>query len=177
MTREAPWWKNATIYQIYPASYKDSNGDGIGDLQGILAQLDYIKSLGVDAIWICPHYDSPQYDMGYDVANYEAVYPPYGTVEDVEAIITASHHRGLRVLLDLVINHTSHEHSWFKESRLSKTSPKRGSCTYGALQNMMPTGLVTHQTIGVASLAAVPGSGMKLPRNIICIYLPHSSLI
>ncbi|KAJ5257159.1 Alpha-glucosidase [Penicillium angulare] len=125
MTQETPWWKNATIYQIYPASYKDSNGDGIGDLQGILGQLDYIKSLGVDAIWICPHYDSPQHDMGYDVANYEAVYAPYGTVKDVEAIIAASHERGLRVLLDLVINHTSDQHAWFKESRLSKTSPKR----------------------------------------------------
>ena len=125
MTRETPWWKNATIYQIYPASYKDSNNDGIGDLKGILSQLDYIKSVGVDAIWISPHYDSPQYDMGYDVANYEAVYAPYGTVEDVEAIIAACHERGLRILLDLVINHTSHEHAWFKESRLSKTSPKR----------------------------------------------------
>ncbi|KAJ5611672.1 Alpha-glucosidase [Penicillium herquei] len=125
MTRETPWWKNATIYQIYPASYKDSNGDGIGDLKGILGQLDYVKSLGVDAVWICPHYDSPQYDMGYDVANYEAIYAPYGTVEDAEAIIAACHERGLKILFDLVINHTSHEHAWFKESRSSKTNPKR----------------------------------------------------
>ncbi|KAL1617209.1 hypothetical protein SLS54_007986 [Diplodia seriata] len=120
-----PWWKNAAIYQIYPASFKDSNGDGLGDLPGILSELDYIKSLGVDAIWICPMYDSPQHDMGYDISDYEKVYPPYGTVEDMERIIAASHERGLRVLLDLVINHTSDEHAWFKESRQSKDSPKR----------------------------------------------------
>ncbi|OJD38034.1 glucan-alpha-glucosidase [Diplodia corticola] len=120
-----PWWKNASIYQIYPASFKDSNGDGLGDLPGILSELDYIKSLGVDAIWICPMYDSPQHDMGYDISDYEKVYPPYGTVEDMERIIAASHERGLRVLLDLVINHTSDQHAWFKESRSSKASPKR----------------------------------------------------
>ncbi|KAJ5085208.1 Alpha-glucosidase [Penicillium argentinense] len=125
MASENPWWKNATIYQVYPASFKDDNGDGIGDLPGILSKLDYIKSLGVDAIWICPMYDSPQYDMGYDISNYEAVYPPYGTVADVEAIIAGCHERGLRVLLDLVINHTSHLHAWFIESRSSKTSAKR----------------------------------------------------
>ncbi|OJJ45237.1 hypothetical protein ASPZODRAFT_152933 [Penicilliopsis zonata CBS 506.65] len=119
------WWKNATVYQIYPASFKDSNSDGIGDIPGILAQLDYIESLGVDAIWLCPMYDSPQYDMGYDISNYEAVYPPYGTVADVEALIAGCHARGMKVLLDLVINHTSHEHAWFKESRSSRDSPKR----------------------------------------------------
>ncbi|KAJ5698110.1 Alpha-glucosidase [Penicillium macrosclerotiorum] len=121
----APWWKNATIYQIYPASFKDSNGDGIGDIPGIISQLDYIQSLGVDAIWICPMYDSPQYDMGYDVANYEEVYAPYGTVADVETLIAGCHERGMKILLDLVINHTSHQHPWFQESRESKNSPKR----------------------------------------------------
>ncbi|EON67081.1 hypothetical protein W97_06198 [Coniosporium apollinis CBS 100218] len=120
-----PWWKNAAIYQIYPASYKDSNGDGVGDIQGIISRLDYIKSLGVDAIWVCPFYDSPQHDMGYDVADYESVYPPYGTVADVEALIAGCHARGLRVLFDLVINHTSYLHTWFKESRASNNSPKR----------------------------------------------------
>jgi alpha-glucosidase/glucan 1,6-alpha-glucosidase len=125
MSPPTPWWKNATIYQIYPASYKDSNGDGIGDLPGILGQLDYIQSLGVDAIWICPMYKSPQVDMGYDVADYEDVHGPYGTVADVEAIIAACHKRGLRILLDLVINHTSDQHAWFKESRADKASAKR----------------------------------------------------
>ncbi|KAJ5202103.1 Alpha-glucosidase [Penicillium cinerascens] len=125
MSPQTPWWKNASIYQIYPASYKDSNGDGIGDLPGTIAKLDYIQSLGVDAIWLCPMYDSPQYDMGYDISNYEDVYAPYGTVADVETLIAACHDRGMRILLDLVINHTSHEHAWFKESRVSKNSPKR----------------------------------------------------
>ncbi|PYH48030.1 glycoside hydrolase family 13 protein [Aspergillus saccharolyticus JOP 1030-1] len=120
-----PWWKNASIYQIYPASFQDSNGDGIGDLPGIISRLDYIQSLGVDAIWVCPMYDSPQYDMGYDISDYEAVYAPYGKVADVEALIAGCHARGLRILLDLVINHTSHEHAWFRASRSSRTDPKR----------------------------------------------------
>ncbi len=119
------WWKNSIIYQIYPASFKDSNGDGIGDLPGIISELDYIANLGVDAIWICPMYDSPQYDMGYDVSDYQKVYPPYGTVEDMQTLIDACHARGMRIILDLVVNHTSHEHQWFKESRASKTNPRR----------------------------------------------------
>ncbi|KAE8406901.1 glycoside hydrolase superfamily [Aspergillus pseudonomiae] len=119
------WWKNAIIYQIYPASFKDSNNDGIGDIPGIISSLDYITSLGVDVIWISPMYDSPQYDMGYDVADYESVYPPYGTVQDMEVLIEECHRRGLRIILDLVVNHTSHEHKWFKESRSSKSNPKR----------------------------------------------------
>lgn len=101
------WWKDGVVYQIYPASFKDSNGDGIGDLPGILSELDYIQSIGVDIIWICPMYDSPQVDMGYDVSDYEKVYPPYGTVEDMEKLIAACHARGMRILLDLVVNHTS----------------------------------------------------------------------
>lgn len=119
------WWKNAIIYQIYPASFKDSNGDGIGDIPGIISSLDYITGLGVDVIWLCPMYDSPQIDMGYDVADYENVYAPYGTVEDMDVLIDACHKRGLRIILDLVVNHTSDQHKWFQESRSSKTNPKR----------------------------------------------------
>jgi alpha-glucosidase len=119
------WWKNSIIYQIYPASFKDSNNDGIGDIPGIISSLDYISSLGVDVIWLCPMYDSPQIDMGYDVADYEKVYEPYGTVEDMEVLIDACHERGLRIILDLVVNHTSDQHKWFQESRSSKTNPKR----------------------------------------------------
>jgi len=120
-----PWWKSANVYQIYPASFKDSNGDGIGDIPGIISELDHIKSLGMDVVWICPMYDSPQYDMGYDISDYEAVYPPYGTVQDMEKLAEECHARGMRLILDLVINHTSHLHEWFKESRSSKTNPKR----------------------------------------------------
>lgn len=122
---QAAWWKNAAIYQIYPASFKDSNGDGVGDVQGIISQLDYIESLGVDAIWVCPIFDSPQYDMGYDVSDYESIYSPYGTIAEVEALIAGCHARGLRILFDLVVNHTSHLHAWFQESRSSRTSAKR----------------------------------------------------
>ncbi|ATY62175.1 maltase [Cordyceps militaris] len=123
--REKKWWKQASIYQIYPASFCDSNGDGIGDIPGITSKLDYIASLGVDAIWVCPMYDSPQIDMGYDISNYEDVYRPYGTVQDMETLIRETHARGMRIMLDLVINHTSDQHAWFKESRASKNSPKR----------------------------------------------------
>lgn len=113
------------VYQIYPASFKDSNNDGVGDLGGIIESLDYIRSIGVDIIWICPMYDSPQVDMGYDISDYKKVYAPYGTVEDMETLITEAHKRGLRVILDLVVNHTSDKHAWFEESRSSKTNPKR----------------------------------------------------
>ena len=119
------WWKEAAFYQIYPASFKDSNGDGWGDIPGILQKIDYIASLGVDVVWLSPMFDSPQVDMGYDVSNYEAVYAPYGTVEDVEKLIKACHDNDMKIILDLVVNHTSDQHAWFKESRSSKTNPKR----------------------------------------------------
>lgn len=124
-TASRPWWKDSAVYQIYPASYKDSNGDGIGDIPGITQSLDYIKDLGVDVIWVCPMYDSPQIDMGYDISDYESVYPPYGTVGDMDNLIKETHARGMRIILDLVINHTSDKHKWFEESRKSKDNPKR----------------------------------------------------
>lgn len=125
MTITYKWWKDATIYQIWPASYKDSNGDGVGDIPGIISELDYVKSLGIDVIWLSPMYDSPQDDMGYDISNYEDVYPKYGTMKDMDALIKGAHDRGMKLILDLVINHTSSEHEWFKESRSSKDNPKR----------------------------------------------------
>jgi oligo-1,6-glucosidase len=120
-----PWWKDVTVYQIYPASFNDSNDDGIGDIPGIVQKLDYIQSLGVEVIWVCPMYASPQIDMGYDISDYEAVHPPYGTVEDMEILIRETHRRGMKIILDLVINHTSDQHAWFKESRSSKDNSKR----------------------------------------------------
>lgn len=119
------WWKNASIYQVWPASFKDSNGDGIGDIPGVVEKLDYIKQLGIDVLWLSPMFDSPQDDMGYDVSDYQAVYSKYGTIEDMEKLITGCHDRGMKCILDLVVNHTSSEHAWFKESRSSKDSPKR----------------------------------------------------
>ncbi|KAK0109503.1 alpha-glucosidase mal12 [Cadophora gregata] len=122
---ESVWWKDGVVYQIYPASFKDSNNDGLGDIPGIVSKIDYLKDLGVDIVWLSPHYDSPQHDMGYDIRDYEAVYEPYGTVADVEALIEACHSRGMRLIFDLVINHTSDEHKWFEESKSSKDNPKR----------------------------------------------------
>ncbi|ORY88476.1 maltase [Leucosporidium creatinivorum] len=119
------WWKSAVVYQIYPASFCDSNGDGVGDINGITSKLDYLKGTGVTCIWVSPFFQSPQKDMGYDISDYKNVHEPYGTVADVERLIEGCHERGLKVIFDLVINHTSDQHHWFKESRSSKDSPKR----------------------------------------------------
>ncbi len=124
-TRERKWWQDSTVYQIYPASFQDTNGDGIGDIPGITRRLDYLKDLGVDIVWLCPFYDSPQKDMGYDICNYDDVYPPYGTLKDVEDLIKGCHDRGMKVIGDGVYNHTSDAHPWFQESRSSKDNPKR----------------------------------------------------
>ncbi|KAL2219255.1 alpha-amylase [Thermoascus aurantiacus ATCC 26904] len=119
------WWKECSVYQIYPASFKDSNDDGIGDLPGIISKLDYIKKLGVDIVWLCPIYKSPQVDMGYDISDYYSIADQYGTVEDVERFIQGCHERGMKALMDLVVNHTSDQHEWFKKSRSSKDNEYR----------------------------------------------------
>lgn|SRR6187402_129049 len=120
-----PWWKTAVIYEIYPRSFQDSNGDGIGDLKGITQRLDYLRTLGVDAIWLTPIYPSPQKDFGYDISDFTAIDPQYGTMEDFDNLVQEASRRGIRVLMDLVLNHTSDQHPWFVESRSSKTNPKR----------------------------------------------------
>jgi alpha-glucosidase len=119
------WWKRGIVYQIYPRSFQDSNGDGIGDLQGIRARLDYLVWLGIDAIWISPIYPSPMIDFGYDVADYCGVDPIFGSLADFDDLVREAHARGLKVILDFVPNHTSDRHPWFIESRASRTSPKR----------------------------------------------------
>jgi len=119
------WWQTAVFYQIYPRSFADGNGDGIGDIPGIIAKLDYLQDLGVDALWLSPHFPSPQFDCGYDVADYTDVEPEYGTLQDFRTLLQESHNRGLKVILDLVLNHTSDQHSWFLESRSSRDNPKR----------------------------------------------------
>jgi glycosidase len=120
----APWWHSATIYQVYPRSFSDSDGDGIGDLQGIVGRLDHLVDLGVDTLWVSPFFSSPQEDFGYDVSDYCDVAPEYGRLEDAERLIDEAHQRGLRVMFDLVLNHTSHLHPWFLESRSSRDNPK-----------------------------------------------------
>lgn len=114
------WWKNSVVYQIYPRSFKDSNGDGFGDLQGVIEKLDYLKELGIDVIWLSPVFDSPQDDNGYDISNYRKIYDGFGSNEDMEELISKAHDRNLKVVLDLVVNHTSDEHAWFVESRKSR---------------------------------------------------------
>ncbi|KJR82064.1 alpha-amylase [Sporothrix schenckii 1099-18] len=119
------WWKEACIYQIYPASFFDSNGDGIGDIAGIESKLDYLQTLGVDVVWLCPVYTSPQVDMGYDIADYRTIHKPYGTLDDVDRLIAALHQRQMKLVMDLVVNHTSDQHEWFQQSRSSRDSPMR----------------------------------------------------
>ena len=118
------WWQTAVFYQIYPRSFADGNGDGIGDFKGITEKLNYIASLGVDALWLSPHFPSPNWDCGYDISDYCNVAPEYGTMEDFKVFLDESHKRNIRVILDLVLNHTSDEHSWFVESRSSRDNPK-----------------------------------------------------
>jgi oligo-1,6-glucosidase len=119
------WWKEAVVYQIYPRSFKDSNGDGIGDLQGIIAKLDYIKSLGVDVIWLNPIYSSPNADNGYDISDYQNIMKEFGTMQDFDALLKGLHQRGIKLVMDLVVNHSSDEHRWFQESRKSRDNPYR----------------------------------------------------
>lgn len=119
------WWKSSVIYQIYPRSFADSNGDGIGDLNGITEHLDYIKELGVDVIWLSPIYQSPNDDNGYDISDYQAIMKEFGTMEDFDRMLSEMHKRGLKLVMDLVVNHSSDEHRWFMESRKSKDNPYR----------------------------------------------------
>ena len=120
-----PWWKKAVIYQIYPKSFQDSNGDGIGDLPGIISRLDYLQKLGIDAIWLSPIYKSPGIDNGYDIADYEAIDPQYGTMADMKKLILEAKKRNIRIIMDLVVNHTSDQHPWFIEAKKSTNSPYR----------------------------------------------------
>ncbi len=126
-----PWWRGAIIYQVYPRSFLDSNGDGIGDLTGIRTRLDYIAQLGVDAIWLSPFYRSPMKDFGYDVADYRAVDPIFGTDRDFDALVKEAHARGLRIIIDMVFPHSSDEHPWFQESRASRDNPKADWYVWG----------------------------------------------
>ena len=123
--RAAGWWRSAVVYQIYPRSFADSNGDGIGDIPGITSRLDYLAELGIDVLWLSPFYRSPMDDNGYDISDYQDVDPLFGTLADLDALIAGCHERGLRLVMDLVVNHTSDEHPWFVESR----DPARPSAT------------------------------------------------
>ncbi|MEE3438171.1 MAG: alpha-amylase family glycosyl hydrolase, partial [Lachnospiraceae bacterium] len=125
MNEQHAWWKEAVIYQIYPRSFADSNGDGIGDLPGITAHLPYIKELGANVIWLSPVYKSPNDDNGYDISDYRDIMDDFGTMEDFDAMLKRAHELGLKIVMDLVVNHTSDEHAWFVESRSSLENEKR----------------------------------------------------
>ncbi|HIY64470.1 MAG TPA: alpha-glucosidase [Candidatus Mediterraneibacter stercoripullorum] len=121
--RKQPWWKNAVVYQIYPRSFQDSNGDGIGDIRGIISRLDYLADLGIDAVWLSPVYRSPQDDNGYDISDYQDIDPMFGTLDDMEELIAKAKEKNIRIIMDLVLNHTSDEHRWFLEAKKSKDNP------------------------------------------------------
>jgi oligo-1,6-glucosidase len=122
---DRPWWRDAVVYQIYPRSFADSDGDGVGDLAGITSRLDHLADLGVDVVWLSPVYPSPQDDNGYDIADYRDIDPTFGSLEDFDALLAGLHERGIRLVMDLVVNHTSDEHPWFAESRSSRENPRR----------------------------------------------------
>ena len=132
------WWKESIIYQIYPRSFKDSDGDGVGDLKGIISKLDYIKSLGIDAVWLNPIYSSPNDDNGYDVSDYRNIMKDFGTMADFDALLKGMHQRGIKFIMDLVVNHSSDEHEWFKQSRSSRNNPYRGYYHWWNAENGKP---------------------------------------
>lgn len=135
---EQKWWKETVVYQIYPRSFKDSNGDGIGDLPGIIQKLDYLKNLGVNVIWLCPVYKSPNDDNGYDISNYQDIMDDFGNMKDMENLLTKIHRRDMKLIMDLVVNHTSDEHPWFIESRSSIDNPYRDFYIWRKSKNGLP---------------------------------------
>lgn len=119
------WWKKSVVYQIYVKSFQDSNNDGVGDLQGIISRLDYLKTLGVDVLWLTPIFKSPNDDNGYDISDYRSIQSEFGTMSDFEELLDKAHQKDIKIILDLVFNHTSDEHFWFQESKKSKNNPYR----------------------------------------------------
>lgn len=153
-----PWWQSGIVYQIYPRSFQDSNGDGVGDLRGITARLDHVVALGVDAIWLSPIYPSPMADFGYDVADYIEIDPVFGTLADFDALMATATARGLNVIMDLVPNHTSDRHPWFVESRRSRDNPKRDWFVW---RDPAPG----RRTTGSANSAVRPGPWIQAPDS------------
>ena len=165
------WWKSSVIYQIYPRSFADSNGDGIGDLNGITEHLDYLKELGVDVIWLSPIYKSPNDDNGYDISDYQDIMTDFGTMEDFDRMITEMHKRGIKLVMDLVVNHSSDEHRWFLESKNRKIIH-----TAIIISGKIRKTAKSRQT-GEHVLVVPHGSLMRQPECTICIVSPKSSRI
>lgn len=165
------WYKEMAVYQIWPRSFCDGNGDGIGDIKGIMSKLDYIKSLGVDAIWFSPLYKSPQEDMGYDIADYRDIAEEYGTLDEFKELLEAIHARGMKVIMDLVINHTSNQHRWFIESMKSKDNPYHDYYFWrdGKKGGKKPP------NNWLSTFSGPHGSITRISISIICISLPRVS--
>ena len=168
---EKKWWKESVVYQIYPKSFKDSNGDGIGDIKGIIEKLDYLEELGVNVLWISPMLESPQDDNGYDISDYRRIYEEYGTMDDYEKMLSEAHKRDIRVLMDLVVNHTSDEHNWFIESRKSRDNPYRDYYIWKVWS------MEKNQITGAEYLEVLHGSMTSRRRCIICICFQRNSRI
>ena len=167
---QTPWWKEAVVYQIYPRSFMDSNGDGIGDLKGITSKLDYLKELGIDVIWMSPIYRSPNDDNGYDISDYQAVMEEFGTMEDLEELLKEAHARGLKIVMDLVVNHTSDEHRWFVESRKGKMG-LTGTITSGGMGSLT----APRPTTGDPASAVRPGPMIRREGSTTSTCSPKSS--
>lgn len=163
-------WRKSVVYQIYPKSFNDTTGNGIGDINGIIEKLDYIKLLGVDYIWLTPVYESPMNDNGYDISNYLEINEDFGTIDDFEKLIKVAHQKDLKVMLDIVINHTSTEHEWFKEARKSKDNPYRDYYFFRSSED-------GRQQIGILNSVVMHGSMILRQMNIIYIYLMSVKLI
>lgn len=170
--RNRQWWKEVVVYQVYPRSFKDSDGDGIGDLKGIVEKLDYIKSLGVDVVWLNPVYESPNDDMGYDISDYRAIMQQFGTMDDFDTLLKGLHDRGIKLMMDLVVNHTSDEHYWFKESK-NRDTIRTVIIIIGGMQKK-----VSHLFAGVFLIKRVMPGNMMLTQTVTTsIYLVKSSPI
>lgn len=167
----AAWWKERVFYQIYPRSFQDSNGDGIGDIPGIISRLDYLKWLGVGAVWLCPVYDSPNADMGYDIRDYEKIMSEFGTMEDFDTLLREMHKQDIKLVMDLVVNHSSDEHPWFVESRKSLDNPCRDYYIWRDAKTERS------RTTGRPSLRRRHGATMRKPANGTCICSVKSSRI
>ena len=170
-----PWWSNAVVYQIYPRSFQDTNGDGFGDLKGITSRLDYLADLGVDVLWLSPVYKSPQDDNGYDISDYQDIDPLFGTLDDMDELLAEAHKRGLKIVMDLVVNHTSDEHAWFEASKNKDDEHADWYWWRPARPGTTPGEPGTRPISGAPTLAAPHGNTAPSVANTSCISSRRSS--
>ena len=177
MSTDRQWWKSAVVYQIYPRSFADSNGDGIGDLRRDHRPPRPPVALGVDVVWLSPVYPSPQDDNGYDISDYQGIDPTFGTLADFDELLAAVHDRGMKLVMDLVVNHTSDEHPWFVESRSGPATPRSATGTGGARPGTgwRPARPAPSRTTGRRSSPARPGSSTRPAASTTCTCSPASS--